>query len=161
MLRPYNIDYTDKATNGSFQIQPGQVDSTTTSLTLPGKGRVDYGEAYDTNLVHLLENFANATAPANPINGQLWYDTNAQHTTLRVYNKSTGVWLELLAVSSVDRFHIPSVAVLPTTNLLPGDLAMLSVDNKLYLYDGAAWRALATEIWAQNQMVIDGGATTW
>ena len=31
----------------------------------------------DTNFVHQLENFANASPPSNPLQGQLWYNTNA------------------------------------------------------------------------------------
>lgn len=157
MLQPYNIVRSDGT---SFQIQPGQVDTTTTPLALPGKGRVDYGEQYDTNLVRLLENFANDSAPINPAIGQLWYDIT--NNALMVYDPTqTVAWLQLIAVGATDRFHIPSVAILPTTNLLAGDLALLSTDNKLYLYDGTAWRALATEVWAQTTMQIDGGASAW
>jgi hypothetical protein len=164
MLQPYNII---KSNGESFQIQPGQVDTTSTDLALPGKGRVDYGQQYDTNLVRLLENFASPIKPGtpgspfqNPTPGQLWYDTSNKVLMLFDPSKPT-TWLELLAVGVTDRFQIPTVNALPTTNLISGDLTLLSTDSKLYLYDGTAWRALATEVWAETAMVVDGGASPW
>jgi hypothetical protein len=47
--------------------------SANTSLTILGKGAFDYGEPIQKNFIHLLENFANKTRPAYPIQGQLWY----------------------------------------------------------------------------------------
>jgi len=47
--------------------------SANTSLVVLGKGAFDYGEPIQKNFVHLLENFANKSRPAYPIQGQLWY----------------------------------------------------------------------------------------
>ena len=64
-------------------LPDGTIDTTTTDLTLIGKGYAGFGERLNENLVKLLENFNNTTAPANKITGQLWYDqTNKQ---LNVY----------------------------------------------------------------------------
>lgn len=45
-----------------------------TTLKLYGKGMPDYGEGIEQNLIYMLENFANDTAPPNPIEGQMWYN---------------------------------------------------------------------------------------
>jgi hypothetical protein len=46
-------------------------------LGLPGRNYAGYGQSLDTNFVHAMENFADSTPPANPLRGQLWYNTNA------------------------------------------------------------------------------------
>ena len=63
-------------------IQDGTINTTATSLGLPGRNYASYGQTLDTNLVRMLENFAKDTVPANPIRGQLWYNTN--DSTLRI-----------------------------------------------------------------------------
>ena len=60
-------------------LADGTLDTTTTDLTLFGKGYAGFGEKLNENLVKLLENFNNTSAPSNKITGQLWYDqTNKQ-----------------------------------------------------------------------------------
>jgi len=54
-----------------------------TSLTLPGRGYVNYGQLNSDSLVHLLENFASNVAPVNPLPGQLWFNTTTG--VLQVY----------------------------------------------------------------------------
>ena len=58
-------------------IADGTINTTSTSLGLPGRNYAGYGQSLDTNFVHQLENFADTTPPANPLKGQLWYNTNA------------------------------------------------------------------------------------
>jgi len=73
---PYQINKTDGTTLTT--IADGTLD-TTTSLNLAGPNFVGYGEFLNENLVRLLENFASNTAPsAVNLQGQLWYDKNAQ-----------------------------------------------------------------------------------
>jgi len=45
-----------------------------TSLGLLGRNVQNYGTPSATNSVHLLENFANGTAPVDPVPGQLWFN---------------------------------------------------------------------------------------
>ncbi len=45
-----------------------------TTLKLYGKGMQDYGEGVEQNLIYMLENFANNSAPVKPIEGQQWYN---------------------------------------------------------------------------------------
>lgn len=57
-------------------IADGQINTNSSSLGLPGRNYAGYGQVLDTNFVHILENFASTEPPANPLRGQLWYNTN-------------------------------------------------------------------------------------
>lgn len=57
-------------------IPDGTINTTSTTLGLPGKNFAGYGQTVDTNFVHQLENFAAPNPPSNPLRGQLWYNTN-------------------------------------------------------------------------------------
>lgn len=70
--------YTIIRSNGTTltQVQDGTINTTSTSLGLPGRNYPGYGQTIDTNFVRLLENFAASTPPINPLRGQLWYNTS-------------------------------------------------------------------------------------
>jgi hypothetical protein len=59
-------------------IADGQINTTSTSIGLPGRNYAGYGQTLDENMVHMLENFASTEPPPNPLRGQLWYNTNNQ-----------------------------------------------------------------------------------
>jgi hypothetical protein len=84
-------------------IADGTINTTSTSIGLPGRNYAGYGISLDTNFVHQLENFANTAPPANPLTGQLWYNTNAN--TLYVCPtdglSNANAWVSL-AVSSAN-----------------------------------------------------------
>jgi hypothetical protein len=83
-------------------IPDGTIDTTSTSLGLPGRSFSGYGQAQDTNFVHLTENFASSTPPPNPIRGQLWYNTTTN--TMLVCpadgEANAAAWLALTSTSS-------------------------------------------------------------
>ena len=107
-------------------LADGTIDVATTDLTLIGKGYAGFGEKLNENLVKLLENFNNTSAPANKIQGQLWYDkTNNQ---LNVY---TGTKFKPVG-SSTNSASAPTNAVL-------GDLWFDTTNTQLYVYTGSAW----------------------
>jgi len=56
-------------------VPDGTVNTSVTDLSLVGRGVTEYGTAENENYVYLLENFANSTAPLQPILGQLWYNS--------------------------------------------------------------------------------------
>ena len=70
--------YVVNKTNGNIVtvVEDGTIDTLSTSIKLVGKGTSNYGEYIAENSVVMLENFANDTAPANPLTGQLWYNTD-------------------------------------------------------------------------------------
>jgi hypothetical protein len=69
----YNI----KKSNGEplVSIPDGTMDTSSTSLVLPGRNSVNFGISIDQNFVNILQNFANASPPPKPQVGQLWYNT--------------------------------------------------------------------------------------
>ena len=71
----YEIDRSDKPNYGSITVADQTINQET-SLGFVGKNYTGYSKVLAENFLHLLENFAKSTAPANPIIGQLWYDTN-------------------------------------------------------------------------------------
>ena len=88
--------YTISNNGGSFIIAEDSVNTTDTSLSLVGKYYIGYGKDIAQNSVNLLENFASDTAPANPIEGQLWW-----HPTSKIlYVRSNNAWLGIDAASS-------------------------------------------------------------
>ncbi len=81
--------YTITNSDGSplATIADGAIDTTTTSLALPGPNFVGYGQFLNQNLVNLLENFASNTAPFSASQpGQLWFDK--AHQVLNVFTDS-------------------------------------------------------------------------
>jgi hypothetical protein len=73
--------------NGTFlvNVADGSID-TTTDLRLIGKNYAGYGEVQNENFLHLMENFANTSAPPKAIVGQLWYDSTATQKKLKFYD---------------------------------------------------------------------------
>jgi hypothetical protein len=95
--------YTIVKSNGQVltTIADGTLNTSSTSLQLPGRNFAGYGQYLDTNFVHQLENFANASPPANPLTGQLWYDTNNQTLCVCPSDGATASnWLILTSTSS-------------------------------------------------------------
>jgi hypothetical protein len=107
-------------------LADGTIDVATTDLALIGKGYSGFGEKLNENLVKLLENFNNTTAPNNKIQGQLWYDqTNKQ---LNVY---TGTKFKPVG-STTNSASAP-------VNAVQGDLWFDTSNTQLYVYNGTAW----------------------
>lgn len=75
----YTLHYTDPTVDPvnkqPIHIAPGEL-YTGTTLSMPGAGYAPYGEPILEDLLHLMENFASATPPANPTVGQVWFDTD-------------------------------------------------------------------------------------
>lgn len=104
-------------------VQDGTINTTATSQTLVGKNVTPYGEYNVENLVHQLENFANATPPGNPIQGQLWYDTGLN--ILKVYTIANG-WKPVSGT-----VYGPAA---PTSGVILGDLWFDPVNQNLKVY---------------------------
>ena len=107
-------------------LADGTIDVSTTDLALIGKGYAGFGEKLNENLIKLLENFNNTTAPSNQMQGQLWYDkTNNQ---LNVYTGS-----KFKPVGS------PTPSTTAPTNAVLGDEWFDITNNQYYIYNGTAW----------------------
>jgi hypothetical protein len=120
--------YTIVKTDGTVltTIPDGTINTTSTSIGLPGRNFAGYGQALDTNFVHTLENFAASTPPGNPLRGQLWFNTN--NSTLYVCpadgTTSASNWLSLTSTSSGGTTTFGNVSV--TGNISCNNLAATS-----------------------------------
>jgi hypothetical protein len=108
--------FVNKTDGNAIVVLDGTKDTTSTSLTLFGRLVQNYGDQTNENFVHLLENFALSTSPANPITGQLWYDASVNN--IKAYNGST--WI------TVGSEIVGNVAL--TGNLLVGPYAFAVKD---------------------------------
>lgn len=119
-------------TNGTAveTLQNGTIDSTTLSINLIGQNSAGYGLALNENFIKMLENFAYSVAPANPLTGQIWFDST--NVVLKLWN---GVaWKEIA--------HSVSSSVAPT-NAVAGDLWFNNSNSTLNVYSGSAWLDVA------------------
>ena len=130
----YTIDKSDQPNNGSITVPDLSVDAESTSITFVGKNWPGYGPAIAENFLHMLENFAKATAPASPIIGQLWYDTNITSDPAQPQLK---VWD---GISWVPAGNIKKKASAPTSSeSIIGDLWADTANQQLYLWSGSNW----------------------
>ena len=126
---PYTVNYTDTINKGSIVVEDNTLNDET-SLMLPGRNTTAYGQAIAEDLLHLLENFASANAPARPVEGQLWYDTTQNVDQLKVYDGTNWVASGGLKKASAE----PAVV-----NSNVGDLWVNTESQQLYLFTGSTW----------------------
>ena len=135
------MTYKINKTDGTLltEIVDSTIDQTATDLTLIGKNVAGYGEIFNENLVKLLENFANTSAPNNPITGQIWFDTATNR--LKVYDGNG--------------FRIgagPIVQGTAPVTVAQGDMWIDNAENRLYFYSSANNRYEASKIWNDSQL---------
>ena len=131
----YTIPYTDQANKGTITIEDSTLNQDT-SLKLPGRNTTAYGSAIAENFLHLLENFASATQPATPVEGQLWYDSTPGIDQLKVFDGTNWVASGGLKKASTE----PQAA-----QSLIGDLWVDTDNQQLYLYSGSGWVLVGPE----------------
>ena len=119
--------------NGAFfvSVEDGTID-TTSDLRFVGKNYAGYGEVQNENFLHILENFANATAPPKVITGQIWFDS--ANKKLKFYDGS--------------RFKLAGGAEVSTTapsGLSTGDFWWDSAAKQLYAWTGTEFALIGPE----------------
>jgi len=79
-------------------IADGTIDTTSTSLALPGRNYSGYGQPVDQDLIRLMEHFASSTIPTRPLAGQIWFDTTSPGTLklCPTDNAPAASWLNIL-----------------------------------------------------------------
>ena len=122
--------YTVNKTDGTIlsTVADGTID-TTTDLTLIGKNYAGYGEFFNENLVKLLENFSNSSAPSSPVAGQMWWDKT--NNLLKVYTGSAFKTVSSSTASS----STPSSSV-------TGDLWWDTTNGQLKVYNGSGFTTI-------------------
>ena len=119
--------------NGTFlvSVDDGTID-TTTDLRFVGKNYAGYGEVQNENFLHLLENFANTSAPPKRVTGQIWYDSG--NKKLRFYDGT--------------RFRTASGAEIGPTapsGLQAGDFWFDTSAEQLYAWNGTEFVLIGPE----------------
>jgi hypothetical protein len=122
-------------------VPDGTINTTSTPITLVGRGVTPYGLYENDNYVGIMENFANPTAPPNPILGQLWY--NSSTDIMAVWN-TANAWASLASQSYVTT-SITDAKVSP---------AFSGVPTAPTASDGVATTQLATTAFVANAVGI-------
>lgn len=86
-------------TNGDNLVTvPDTEKNTEYGVTLVGRNYSGYGVYLNDNFISLMENFANSTSPAQPLDGQLWFNTTT--ATLSLWNGNA--WRPLGVLTNSD-----------------------------------------------------------
>lgn len=161
----YSIKYSDQTSDPvnkkPFTIAPGAMD-TTTSLVLPGQAAALYGEHIAENFLHMLENFASATSPANPTVGQLWYDSVLKQVRVLTAITTNGAGVKSYTWSPVSG---PYISTTPPSNngTLWYDTSNANPDLwqlKVYNTGKSAWVSVAEQYVRKSGDAITGSITT-
>lgn len=119
--------------NGTFlvSVADGTID-TTTDIRFVGKNYAGYGEVQNENFLHLLEHFANTTAPPKAITGQIWYDSATKK--LKVYDGT-----KFKATTGAE------VAAVAPTSMTQGDFWWDTSSKQLYVWSGTDYILVGPE----------------
>lgn len=119
--------YEVNKSNGEILVNliDGEVDNTTTPLSLLGKNYLGYGELVAENFVRMLENFSSSVEPVSPMTGQLWFNTAENRLAVR----DTGPNWKTLA-------QLNSSATRPTEGGRAGDFWWDASSRSLKIYVG-------------------------
>jgi microcystin-dependent protein len=124
---PYIVNFTDSDNKTPITVFDN-TSSTDTSLIFPGRNVTGYGQIIAENFLHLLENFASATEPVNPTEGQLWYDS--ENGILMIWDNTN--WK---SASNIQKSaSAPSVE---TSKV--GELWVDTTNQQLRIYSGTRW----------------------
>jgi hypothetical protein len=135
---PYTISFSDSSNpqKPNIVVKDNEIDNRL-SVAFIGK---NYDKSYSSiigeNFLHLLENFAKTSPPANAVEGQLWYDNRADVNQLKVYDKTTWVPLGFIQKTPNDPNNLPSADI----KVNDGDLYVDTTNNQLYIKNGTKWR---------------------
>ena len=89
------------------------------------------------------------TPPTSPSVGQLWYDTTDSSLYIYYQDADSSQWVSIVgatgatgpAASGVTTYA--NVSALPTSGVTNGTQAYVTANNKLYIYNGSGWYAVA------------------
>ena len=124
---PYIVNFTDRENKTPITVFDN-TSSTDTSLTFPGRNVTGYGQIIAENFLALLENFASADEPINPVEGQLWYDST--DGILQIWDNTS--WK---AASGIQKG--PSEPAIPDSKV--GELWVDTTNQQLRIYTGTRW----------------------
>jgi hypothetical protein len=132
------MSYLINQTNGQLiiNLQDGTADGpdinpglNSSDVNLFGHNYPLFGRLQNENFIKLLQNFANATPPSNPLIGELWYDTSTSF--LKIYNGTTYIPVSPL-ISSASQ---------PSTTLV-GTNWWDTTNQQLKIFNGSDWTTI-------------------
>jgi hypothetical protein len=140
--------YTITKSNGdTLTTVPDTETNTDYGITLVGRNYSGYGIYLNDNFVSLMENFAKGTAPAQPLEGQLWWNTASME--LQVWEGT--VWKRL--------GHVSSSSIAPgSTGRTIGDLWWDTTNQQLKAWAGEIV-SNATAQYSTTQYVVSVTST--
>ena len=153
---------------GADGLPDGTIDTTSTSLALVGKNYPGYGVFLNSNLVHLVENFANSTAPAAALPGQIWFDSANKSLKLNVASAvGTASWKTLAGITNAATKA--AITIAPnvgefwwdtTNNQLKVYSGLLSQGDTGWVTVGPASNTTTGQSGAQPDTVVDAGSVS-
>lgn len=144
------MSYTITKTNGdTLTTVPDTELNTEYGVTLIGRNYSGYGVFLNDNFISLIENFASASAPALPIDGQLWFNTTTKD--LNLWEGST--WKSVA-------YLIESGTAPSTTGRQLGDLWWDTTNFQLKLWSGLTVSTLnSTATTTENVLQVTSTST--
>jgi hypothetical protein len=123
------MSYTLNKTDGTVvaTVNDGTINTGSTSITLFGKNYAGWGEFQNENLIKILENFANNTTPANPLVGQVYFNTDTKLLNMFI---GSGTWKTVGSSTSS--------ATAPTSPAV-GELWFDTVNEVVKVWNGIEW----------------------
>jgi len=132
----YNITLTNGSALISGGLPDGTIDTANSSLTLVGKNYPGYGIFLNQNMIRLMENFSNPSAPAAPLPGQLWWDSTEKYlniNTASIKGSANAVWKTITTMTYASSF---------TTTPVDGEQWFDTIAGQLKVWSGASWTTI-------------------
>ena len=129
------MTYNIVLTNGNMltTVVDSTVDETSSSITLVGRDYSNYGTFLNENFIHIMENFANTSAPANALVGQLWWDINSQHLKVCTESATFSTTAQWALVGGV------YISATPPTSPTNGNQWWNTTTQQLNFWNGVQW----------------------
>ena len=124
---PYIVNFTDRENKTPITVYDN-TSNADTSLDFPGRNVTGYGQIIAENFLALLENFASGAAPANPVEGQLWY--NSLDGILEIWDNT-----QWKAASNIQK----STSEPSVESARVGELWVDTTNQQLYVFSGSSW----------------------
>jgi hypothetical protein len=136
--------YTITKTNGDTLVTvPDTELNTDFGISLVGRNYSGYGIFLNDNFISLLENFAKGTAPATPLEGQLWWNTDSM--TLQVWEGN--VWKKIS--------HLTASGTAPTSSgRVVGDLWWDTTNQQLKAWAGEIISSVAATAATSTNYIV-------
>lgn len=124
---PYIVNFTDRENKTPITVYDN-TSNADTSLDFPGRNVTGYGQIIAENFLSLLENFSSGTAPTNPVEGQLWY--NSLEGILQIWDNT-----QWKAASNIQK----STSEPSVESARVGELWVDTTNQQLYVFSGSSW----------------------